>query len=123
MQAAHHARENNRAKEKQVVKKIENIQIKDARGRDIHISEGKPFRLDEVLMIAIEHSKKGLRLANAAKSILAAQSVNGGTIVFENADFEAVKSAFKDCQAFTDILVEQVQIALDNASEAIVEVK
>lgn len=105
------------------MKKIKNTQIKDARGRDVHIAPEKPFRLDEALLMAIEQSKSGLKLTRAAGKILAAQSVAAPEIVLEDAELESVAKAVKACTVFTDILMEQIETALSGASEAIVEVK
>ena len=79
------------------MKKIKNTQIKDARGRDVHIAPEKPFRLDEALLMAIEQSKSGLKLTRAAGKILAAQSVAAPEIVLEDAELESVAKAVKAC--------------------------
>lgn len=105
------------------MKKIKNIQIKDARGRDVHLAPERPFRLDEALLMAIEQSKGGLKLLKAAGKIQAAQSVSAPEIVLEDAELDGVLNAVKACTLFTDILMEQVDAALSGASEAIVEVK
>lgn len=105
------------------MKKIKNIQVRDARGREVHLAPGRPFKLDEALLMAIEQSKGGLKLLKAAGKIQAAQSVDAPEIILEDAEVEDVAKAAKACQAFTDILREQVESALSGASEAIVEVK
>jgi hypothetical protein len=106
------------------MKKIKNLQIKDARGRDVHIAQDKPFMLDEALLIAIDQAKgTGVKLLKASGKIVAAQSVKAPEIVLEDAELDSVKKAVKGCQSFTDILTEQVEGALDAASDAIVEVK
>jgi hypothetical protein len=105
------------------MKKIKNIQIKDARGRDVHVAPEKPFLLDEALLVAIDASKAGLKLTRAAGKIVAAQSVKAPEIVLEDAELESVKAAVRACAVFTDILMEQIETALSSASEAIVEVK
>lgn len=105
------------------MKKIKNIQIKDARGRDVYRAPDKPFRLDEALLIAIESSKTGLRLSRAASKIVAVQSTSATEIVLEDAELENVVKAVKSCTAFTDVLREQVDETLSGATEAIVEVR
>lgn len=105
------------------MKKIKNIQIKDARGREVHLAPEKPFMLDEALLMAIEASKAGLKLTRAASKIVAAQSVKAPEIVLEDAELESVTKAVKACELFTDILKEQMETALSGAAEAIVEVK
>jgi hypothetical protein len=106
------------------MKKVKNIQIKDARGRDVHIAPEKPFLLDEALLIAIDQAKgTGVKLLKASGKIVAAQSVKAPEIVLEDAELDAVRKAVKACNAFTDILAEQIDEAMDKASEAIVEVK
>lgn len=105
------------------MKKIKNIQIKDARGRMVHLAPEKPFRLDEALLMAIEQSKAGLKLTKAAGKIVSAQEVSAPEIVLEDAELDSVTKAVKACTTFTDILMEQIETALSGASEAIVEVK
>jgi hypothetical protein len=106
------------------VKKIKNFQVKDARGRDVFLAPEKPFMLDEAFLIAIDQAKgTGVKLLKASSKIVAAQSVKAPEIVLEDAELDAVRKAVKACHAFTDILAEQIDEAIDKASEAIVEVK
>lgn len=105
------------------MKKVKNVQVKDARGRDVFLAPEKPFRIDEALIMAIEQSKAGLKLTKAASKIVNAQEIAAPEIVLEDAELESVTKAVKACQLFTDVLMEQVESALAGASDAIVEVK